>query len=153
MPKLGIGPKPSPSTALNTTCTKHVISKALEGVRMLPEPRMTEARALVSQMLIEPANATWAYNKHCARASPLPPNALKMDALKSANTKVNNKPMPSPMRVACKTKALALAKLLAPMARLMAEVMPPPMEPADNICCSITNGNTKAMPAKGMMPN
>jgi hypothetical protein len=27
------------------------------------------------------------------------------------------------------------------------------MEPADSICCSITNGNTKAMPAKGMMPN
>jgi hypothetical protein len=31
--------------------------------------------------------------------------------------------------------------------------MPPPIEPADNICCNMTNGKTSAMPAKGMMPN
>jgi len=120
---------------------------------MLPDPRITAANALHSQMLMDPANTTCAYAKHCSSASPWPPSALKMDVLKRAKTKVKNKPIPTLMSAACSTKALALSGLLAPKARLMAEEIPPPTEPADNICCSITNGKTKAIPAKGMMPN
>jgi hypothetical protein len=66
---------------------------------------------------------------------------------------VKKSPIPKAMSAAWSTKALAFAELPDPKARLMADVMPPPIEPADNICCNMTNGKTKAMPAKDMMPN
>ena len=153
MPKPGIGPRPRPKIALNITCAKQVKSKHLEGVRMLPEPRMTAANELVNQMQTAPANTTRAYSKHCSSASSLPPNAEKMEGPKRLNNKVKKSPIPKAMSAAWSTKALAFAELPDPKARLMADVMPPPIEPADNICCNMTNGNTKAMPAKDMMPN
>ena len=79
--------------------------------------------------------------------------AVKMGRLKKRKMKVKKRPMPIAMSRACKTKALALVVSLAPSARLMAEEMPPPIEPADNICCNMTNGKTKAMPASGRRPN
>ena len=79
--------------------------------------------------------------------------AVKMGRLKKTKMKVKNRPMPSAMSVACNTRALAFTRSFAPSARLMAEEMPPPMEPADSICCNMTIGNTKAMPARGRRPN
>ena len=79
--------------------------------------------------------------------------AVKMGRLKKTKMNVKNKPMPSAMSVACKTKALALATSFAPSARLTAEEIPPPMEPADSICCNMTIGNTKAIPARGRRPS
>ncbi len=61
--------------------------------------------------------------------------------------------MPREMSVACKTKALALTRSFAPSARLTAEEIPPPIEPADSICCNMTIGNTKAIPARGSRPS
>jgi hypothetical protein len=78
--------------------------------------------------------------------------ALKMMSPNTTKSRVKKRPMPKAMMAACNTKALAFSKSLAPMARLTAEVMPPPIEPADSICCIMTKGNTKAMPASGMMP-
>ena len=60
MPKLGIGPQPKPKTPLKVTCATQAINNTKEGVFMLPEPRMTEAKPLVSQTLAAPQNATFA---------------------------------------------------------------------------------------------
>ena len=58
----------------------------------------------------------------------------------------------TPIHSACTAKALARAMSPAPRARLMADDTPLPMAPADSICCSMTKGNTSAMPASDGTP-
>ena len=57
------------------------------------------------------------------------------------------------MASACSTSASASSRRPAPSARAIAEEMPPPMAPAENICISITPGNTSAMPASASVPS
>jgi hypothetical protein len=53
---------------------------------------------------------------------------------------------------ACSTSAFASSRLPPPMARAIAEEIPPPMAPADSICIIMKPGNTRAMPANASVP-
>ena len=61
-------------------------------------------------------------------------------------------PAPRPIHIACTASALARSGAPAPSARLTADDTPPPIAPPDSIICSITIGNTSAMPASDGTP-
>ena len=119
---------------------------------MLPEPRITDDKVLTIQMKIEPRNATLAYATACVSASPWPPRAANKAGPKTSISSMNSAPMATPIHSACTASALARAGSPAPSARLTADETPPPMAPADIIICSMTSGNTSAMPASEATP-
>src|ERR1700722_2862496 len=65
----------------------------------------------------------------------------------------NKAPSSTLMTSACSTSALASSRRFDPMARAMADEMPPPIAPAEIICISMTPGNTSAMPASASLPS
>ena len=56
------------------------------------------------------------------------------------------------MITACSTSASASACRRAPIARAIADEMPPPIAPPDSICIIMKPGNTSAMPASASVP-
>ena len=54
---------------------------------------------------------------------------------------------------ACTTRASARAVWPAPRARDTSDAVLPPMAPPENICCNISSGNTRAMPASAATPS
>ena len=61
-------------------------------------------------------------------------------------------PAARPIHSACTASALARSGAPAPSARLIADATPPPIAPPDSIICSMTIGNTSAMPASDGTP-
>ena len=61
--------------------------------------------------------------------------------------------MPQGIHIACTASAFARALSPAPSARLTADDTPPPIAPPDSINCSITIGNTSAIPASEATPS
>src|SRR5947209_1910767 len=57
------------------------------------------------------------------------------------------------MTSACSTSASASAARRAPSARAIADEMPPPSDPAEIICISMTPGKTSAIPASASVPS
>jgi hypothetical protein len=66
---------------------------------------------------------------------------------------LNASPADAPMITACRASACARKSSPAPIARLIADDTPPPMAPADSICCIIAIGNTIAMAARAGTPS
>ena len=57
IPNCGNGPSPKPKAPPKTTWATATIIKTVDGVFILPEPRMAEAKALVSQIVMAPEKA------------------------------------------------------------------------------------------------
>ena len=148
MPSCGSGPQPRPSAPPNSTCAKATTNSVTEGTNMLPLPRITEDSVFTIHTKMEPKKATSQYATAWAKASPLPPSADIIASPNSTIKSMNTRPSKQPIHKAWTASTLARAASPAPKARLTADDTPPPMAPADIMVCSITNGNTNAMPAK-----
>ncbi len=120
---------------------------------MFPEPRITDAKVFMSQTPIDPVNATFEYAIACASASSRPPSAAYTAGPKASISTVYSAPADNPIHIACTASAFARAPSPAPSARLTADDTPPPIAPPDSISCSITIGNTSAIPASEATPS
>ena len=125
----------------------------IAGNARLPVPRSTLASALNIHSSTMPANNRLEYVSAASSVAPWPP--ISVYNARPAVSMITPKVMPSAaaMISACMTRALASAARCAPMARAMAEEIPPPIAPADIICISINAGNTRATPACASVPS
>ncbi len=153
MPRRGSGPRPRPSAAPSTICATDVTRIVADGVRMSPLPRSTDTSEFASHTVTMPPNSTSEYASACSTTASLPPSSRYRPGPKAMNNTLNARPAAMPISAACNASARARSASPAPSARLIADEMPPPIEPAENICISITNGNTSAIAASGCMPS